>query len=351
MNLNSSKDKILLKNCIVLKLKELNIKLSNQINHSISSSEIADTENSISYYTNLYEILKSDDSETLIATLDNSLDDDKFGTFSKSVRSLSAKDFSQEYIDLIKTLMEENQVYSDEKFDELKKAFYKGNEDLNPDNNKTSLETYEEEPEQKNMPNYLTDDMKISLDKLNKLTKQNSTTMSASDFKKLSAQFRDITLVLGISKFQQSFDEQGKTIEDMNISYDTTQNEKSVYKADLKFSDSSSKESNLTITEPASTTGFSSTYFQNLCHSYLEANKYANIDESLLDSTIISSKMSNFRKSYEKLDEMMTKCKFTISNHYIIPSSESNIGPSELELDVACNSEPEISSDDKEIEI
>lgn len=286
----------------------------------------------------------------LIATLDSSLDDDNFKAFSQNVRTLSSKDFSQEYIDLIKTLMEENEVYSDEKFDELKKAFYKGNEDLNPDNNKTSLENYEEEPEQENVSNYLTDDMKISLDKLNQLTRQNPKTISASDFKKLSAQFSDITLALGISKFQQSFDEQGKTIEDMNISYDTTQNEKSVYKADFTLSDSSSKESHLTITEPASTTGFSSTYFQNLCYSYLEANKYANIDESLLDSTIISSKMSDFREGYKKLDEMMTKCKITIAGKSIFYSSESEIEPSELDLDVACNSEPSIPSD-KEIEI
>jgi len=58
MDLNSSKDKTLLKNCMILKLKQLNIDLDNQINNSGSSEKIQDIENDISYYSNIYEILR-----------------------------------------------------------------------------------------------------------------------------------------------------------------------------------------------------------------------------------------------------------------------------------------------------
>lgn len=61
MDLYSPQNRILLKNCIIVKLKQLNIKLNQLENDSASSEEIRDMEGIISYYMNLYEILKVDD--------------------------------------------------------------------------------------------------------------------------------------------------------------------------------------------------------------------------------------------------------------------------------------------------
>ena len=76
----------------------------------------------------------------------------------------------------------------------------------------------------------------------------------------------------------------------------------------------------------------------------------ANFNE--LKSEIMSygvhSRVSNSGDTFRL--HAVTFVKITIAGNSIFYSSESEIEPSELDLDVACNSEPSIPSD-KEIEI
>lgn len=191
MNLDLSKDKILLKNCLVVKLQQL--KLANKT---------PETEDEISYYENVYQILKADDTETLLLTLKDSSFKETYRNFNEHILSTPAKEIAEEYVDLTKSLMEKNGIFDEEKFQQLKKAFYKGNEDLLS----KMPQEYEEEPEQNHSSNYLTKAMEASLNQLKNLMRQNPKTMSATQFKNLAVQFRDLTLDLGKSKFQQYFD-------------------------------------------------------------------------------------------------------------------------------------------------
>lgn len=331
MNLSLSKDKILLKNCIVVKLQQLKL-----------AKETPAIKDEISYYENIYEILKADDTETLMLTLKDPTFKEAYRSFNEHILSTPAKDIAQEYIDLTKSFILKNCVYDEEKFKQLKAAFYKGNEDLL---SKTP-EEYEEEPEQNHSSNHLTKAMETSLNQLKNLMRQNPKTMSGSQFRNLAGQFRDLTLDLGKRKFQQYFDKNGQTIIEngMQISYDTSNPLKPTYTADFTLLDNAtSQQTHLNIAEPTS----KSTYFQNLCYSYLEADTYANIDESLLDTDIISGKMNDFRNCYEKLDEMMKRCEITITDNIPFYYTISEVEPSELDLQ-ACNSDLEI---DTELEI
>ena len=124
--------------------------------------------------------------------------------------------------------------------------------------------------------------MQTSLENLHMLIKKaNPKSMSTSQFKDFSNQFRNLTYTLGRQKFQQYFDTKNQTIQNMQISYNANQNKKSTYQTDFTLLDSASQESHITLEEAASTSGFTSTYYQNLCYAYLEANKYSNINENL----------------------------------------------------------------------
>lgn len=337
MDLYSPKDKILLKNCIVIKLKYLELAAGK------TNENVPETENEISYYSNIYEILKSDNTELLISTIKDSIDKQLFVEFNKNILTKPAKDLAEEHVNLTKNLMKENNVFSEEKFEELKKAFYKENEYLIPEK---KSDEYEEEPEIINT-NHLTNDMQNCLDNLNHLIRRfNPKTMSISDFKQFAEQLKNLTFDLGKQKFQQYFDTQNQTIKDMKISYSTTKMQKPVFKTDFTLLDSDSGQSNLIIEESASNSGFTSTYYQNLCYTYLEANKYSFIDDDLLDTNMIYNTTHNFKECCKKLEDMATKCKITISNNSIFYSSESEIEPSELNLE-ACNSK----SNDTEHEI
>ena len=79
--------------------------------------------------------------------------------------------------------------------------------------------------------------------------------------------------------------------------------------------------------------GYISTYFQNLCYSHLEAQKYSTKSEDLLDSSIITAKMNSFEECYRKLKDM-TKYKLNIlHNNTIAPSAVAADEPSK-DLDV-----------------
>lgn len=121
----------------------------------------------------------------------------------------------------------------------------------------------------------------------------------------------------------------------MQIAYDTSNSSKPAYTADFSLWDNNtSRRTHLSISEPTS----KSTYFQNLCYSYLAANTYANMDECLLSTEIISDEMNDFRSCYQKLDEMMKRCEITITDNIPFYYTISEVEPSELDLQ-ACHNE------------
>lgn len=60
------------------------------------------------------------------------------------------------------------------------------------------------------------------------------------------------------------------------------------------------------------------------------------MDESLLDTNLITTKMKHFYETYQKLKEMMPKFKIKISNHDIFYLAESDYVPSQ-ELEAICD--------------
>lgn len=321
MKLNTLEDLTLFRNCTILKIIEL-------------QSQNSDPE-LINKYSELLELSKSGDIENVREKLNSLIDE--VSDFCKSFSDdTPVRDIAKNYKSLAKKIL------SQEQYEKIEDSFLPYSSDLNN-------QTYEEEPEEQISSDYSTAYMKRFLQKLHHLVHaHNPKTMSVSNFKNFATQFRDITLALGISKFQQYFDTQNKTIKDMKISFAVTPSQRPVYQTDFILSDSNSQQSHLSLEEPASTSGFSSTYYQNLCYSYLEANKYALIDENSLDPNIIPEKIATFRECYKKLDEMMKKSKITISNRSIIYSSESNIEPTELNLE-ACISNQSHNHDEIEI--
>jgi len=120
----------------------------------------------------------------------------------------------------------------------------------------------------------------------------------------------------------------------MQITYIAEPDQKPIYKTTINLSNGDEQ----SIEGPASTSGFTANYYQNLCYSYLESNKFANINEDLLNSEIILEKMSTFKDCYTKLEQLMQKCKITIANNSIFYSSESEIEPEKEEILEACDS-------------
>lgn len=340
MDLYSPQNRILLKNCIIIKLKQLNIKLNQLENASTPKNEFEDTENTISYYTNLYEMLKNDDTESLVTTIHDSMYEEEFN---KRIMNHSSKEIAQEYIDLTKSLIEENYVYSAEKFEELKRAFYKGNEHLLKT---TSYATLEEEPssEASAITNYLTDEMKISLNDLQELLEQNKNlnTITPFGFKNFSLQLKEITKNLTKYKLEQAY-EKKIADESFAIEYDH-KTARPTYRIELALTETPTQIEHLVV--PASTSGFISTPFQNLCYTYLEAKKYSTTSENLLDSSIITQKMLAFRDSCKLLSKTMSDSCFTISNGHIIPKAHASYEP-ELSNEVACDGQVQGDNDDE----
>ena len=129
-------------------------------------------------------------------------------------------------------------------------------------------------------------------------------------------------------KLQQALDETEQSIMDMHISYEKLENSKSMYKIRLTLLDTASQTSYKTLTEKATTSGFISTYVQNLCYSYLEAKKYSLAEETLLDSNIITKQMDIFSDCYQKLKDMAKYKLNILSNDTIGVSSTATDEPS-----------------------
>lgn len=270
MDLHSPKDKILLKNCILVKLQQLKLEKDKP------NVDFLSIINEISYYENLYQLLKSDDTETLISTLNDAISKERYIAFNKQIFSASRKDLAEEYIDLTRSLMVEKSDYKGEeleqKFNELKDAFYKGNEDLIDSGKTKNVHELEEEPSSDLTHNFLTETQKEHLSKLELLFKQyDPKAMSSTEFNEFSEHFRDLVKLLGISKFQPFFDEKEEKIIDMQI-YRTSEFSRPMYKTEFSLANASGTLYPEFVYTPASTSGFTSDFYQTLCHSYIEAN-------------------------------------------------------------------------------
>ncbi len=261
MDLHSPKNRILLKNCLVVKRHALKL-----------AEETKSTIDELSYYFNLYQILQSDDVETLMATLKNSALEEKYIAFNQTILSTPAKDIAREYVALTKSLMQENNAYSDKKFEDLQAAFYKGNEDLLDTDKSEHTQIWEEEPSYELSQDYLTEEQQNYLDAMGNLLRQNSPqTMNPNQLKDFASQFSKLSFALGKSKFEQTFAEEGKTILAMQITCHTLDSLKTVYETSFTLLDAQNHETHQSIHELASTSISTLTSYQTLCYSYLEA--------------------------------------------------------------------------------
>lgn len=244
MDLHSPQDRILLKNCIVVKIKQLHLDMHKP------NADFSATKKAIDYYSKLKELLESDNTENLIATLNTSIDSTDYLNFNQYILSTPAKDIANDYLDLTKSLLLENGVYSDENFEKLKNAFLSGNENLNPSEKTKNLDELEEEPEPST---HVTPEMQELLDKFAELFKKSHPqNMSGADFKNFASQLKDLTKKLGISALQPNFDKTNQTIQDMQIFYEKPADSCPVYKVDLTLCDAlSHKLSHMALTERA----------------------------------------------------------------------------------------------------
>lgn len=343
MNLYSANDKILLKNCIVVKLKQLHMaaaKLSLSIEEEAENAEMLALEDEISYYQNFLSALKIDDIthlENLL--LDSGLKED-YQQFNNHILITPAKEMASEYVNLTKSLMEEYNAYSDENFEALKKAFYKGNEHLLESNKTKNLNELEEEFEPQNETSvYLTEDIQNILEQLNRLFKQNNPKlMTQSDFQTFSSQFKNLTKSFALCKLQQSLDEDGQTLVDVEISRDVST---PIYQMDLKFSDDTHR----VLTEKAYASDFMKSYTQYLCYSYLESSKYSLAGESCN----IVDKMNIFSECHKKLIEL-SKCKLNIlANNTLGISAVTSAIPSKDLDTISAHAKPDGSDSREEI--
>lgn len=300
MNLDSIEELTLLRNCTIIEI--------------IKSQKNTATQETINEFSELFEFLKAGDLEKVHAKL-HSCKSAEFSDFMTYFKKTSTTEIASHYLDLAKKLL------SPERFKKIESQF--------------KPQAFEQES-----PSwYLTPEMQSDLDKLHELIKQNNPRIISNDqFRSFAAQFRDITKSLGRSKFQQYFDEQNQNITDMQISYDSSQYDQTVYKTVFALQDSSTKKDSLmTITEPAPKSKFISNYFQNFCYAYLDSHKYANANDSLLDSEVISRKFNTYSECYKKLEEML-KCKINLLGDKVYFSSETTYEPDKLS-DFAINSD------------
>ncbi len=277
MDLHSVKDKILLKNCIVVKLKQLKMEIGRlpiSPQEENEQKELAFLKDEMSYYENFLLALKNDDTVFLENLLLDSSLKESFKTFNQHVSSTPAKEIALEYVDLTKSLMEKYDAYSDENFEALKKAFYKGNENLIPKDRTKNVNELEEEPSSVLSQKNLTIEEKDCLNSIYSLLHQaNPNTMSVLEFNNFSAQFKDKLKLLGIYKFQQFFDKENKKITDMQISQNLSTSLKSLYITNFTLIDSQNITSQQSIHAPASTSVLTAPYYQTLCYTFLEAEK------------------------------------------------------------------------------
>lgn len=289
MDLTSKKDILLLRNCVSLHLRDLTLEPYKLNNEKIS--EIEKYKLLLSYLNEQ----KIDEAQNIL----NNLDDKNFSNF----EHISSRVLSTNVLETLKKHLQDLQIYSESDFEKIKTVFYKGNEDL---------------LESENM------DYNDCLKQLeNLINRNNPKRMTSTQFIEFSESFKKLSKLFGISKFEEYFDTKNQKIVDMEISNDTP----SIYKTLFSLKDEKNNLSDFIIEEPASSTKFISNYYQNLCYSYLEADKCSKMNEKQITTAFICEKMNDFNECFLKLKDM-SKYKIEIfGNNMIRFTSETSIEP------------------------
>lgn len=280
MDLNSLENIRLLRNCIAIEIRKIK---------AGENSESLEMQNKINNYSNLFHLLIKEDPKSVLQIQTGDLK-----KFSEYMLSTPPEEIFEKYINIVKqSMLESNTTYDEEKFNEFKDAMYsdfEGNkqEQMHPDQNTGE--------------NLTSTNIMNDLKKLFETHKSRS--MSAAQFRDFSAQFKTLVRIFGKNKFQQYYEAFGQTVTDMQLSYDTTNHSKKAYQTTLTLSDKTGMTSRCTFNEPAPASLELAKPYQNLCYSYLEADKYSAIDTSLLDQTSIRKQMDTFTKCYKNLKEM-----------------------------------------------
>ena len=94
MDLNSTKDMLLLRNCIILQIKILNLNLEKS-----NSSNFSQIKNTIDIYTRLLNHLNIGDFENATNIIKSSSTTDVFSDFSKYISSTPPKKVASEILD------------------------------------------------------------------------------------------------------------------------------------------------------------------------------------------------------------------------------------------------------------
>lgn len=301
MDVYSLEDIKIVRDCIAIEIKKI---------QSDPNLDKVTVQHKINEYTFLFhDLIKN--AENAQSILQNQTNDLK--EFCQYILSTPKKDLLVQYTETTKLAMIQSNTFSQEKFDKFKETFWNGFKELNSENN------FEEEPEAEIPSIHLTDYMKANSEMLDELLKNNKQqNLSPHQFKNFSLKFKETTKLLGISKFQQYFDQLNKKIFDMYISYDNSDAAKLLYKTDFTLLEHDSTQSHLSLTETIPGLPELSDFYQNLCFSYLEADKFSKIDENKLNNEIIRNQMNIFSKCNKKLKEMLNwKINLTPDNRVI----------------------------------
>ncbi len=296
MDLNSLENIRLLRNCIAIEIQKI---------QDSDNSESLEMQNKINNYTNLFHLLIRADAENVLQSQIGDLA--QLGTY---MLSTPPKEILEKYTNIVKQSMLDTNTYDEKKFNRFKNAFYAD---------------FKENTKEQQQPNPNTDgNLTSTMNDFQKLFENHKPyNMSPSQFRDFSAQFKHLVSAFGKDKFQQYFDPFGQTVTGMQISYDTTNHSKKTYQTTLTLLDSTGMKSSRAFRETAPASLELAKPYQNLCYSYLEADKYSAIDTSLLDQTSIKKQMDTFTKCYRNLKDMVPLI-INIRDNRIIISGKSD---------------------------
>ena len=276
MKLTSENDYRLLRNIICIKKAVLETKSPEQ-------------KDALEIYNNLLYLLNSGNTVEVNRILNNLSNNQDFTEFTKNISSKSNQELATEYVNIIKSFNS-----SEEKFSRFLEVFFKNNEELNPYASTKDL-------------------TQLYLKNLGNLLNKNTPKNTPSKFIDFSRSYANNTKKLATEVYKKYFNKNNKELLNMEIAYGQNPNVPT-YLTNLTLSDNNTSEiTNLKLEEIAPPSGFASTYYQNLCGSYLEPYKCSKTDENSITEDFIQTKTNNFRKYYEGLKAMMN-CKIAISN-------------------------------------
>ena len=276
MELTSENDYRLLRNIICIKKTVLETK----------SPKATDT---LEIYNNLLYLLNSGNTQEVNRILNSLSNSQDFSEFTKNISSKSNQELAEEYVNIIKSFN-----FPEEKFSRFLDVFFKNNEELNPYTSTLDL-------------------TQLYLKNLSNLLNKNTPKKTPNEFKNFSTSYANNTNKLAKEVYKKYFKNYNTEVVNMIIAYGQNPNVPT-YVTNLTLSDNNTSEiTNLKLEEIAPPSGFASTYYQNLCASYLEPYKCSKKDENSITDDFIQKMTTNLRKYYEGL-KAMTNCKIAISN-------------------------------------